>query len=306
MDKAAYKRFVFDASNGDAEVYAKHCDLILLALIGFIAIGHGNWAKVKYAENDPNFLLAANRLQLFSPEVSFEELRANVPFNDGPVSNLDQDSASIVCEALVNLLKGFPVAIDKLPDIYDLAVHANIPPSQPEQEVPDTKPEEQQALTQVPLGKPEASDDEPPAKRLRNQPLQVADLRNQKDAMTQTLAWIFKQKNPTFLQWRLNEKVRDVHQTVEKPWELAAKVTQVLVSATLASPTAEKTNSFDLAKLPPEAAASVADELQKVGILKPADKPKVTEQFGKRKAEDLFQEGKFRDCMRLCAEAFKD
>ena len=146
MDRAAYKRFVFDASNGDAEVYAKHCDLILLALIGFIAIGHGNWAKVKYTENDPNFLLAANRLQLFSPELSFEELRANVPSSEGPASNLDQNNANIVCEALVKLLKGFPIAIDKLPDIYDLAVHADIPPSQPEEEGPATKPEEQQAL----------------------------------------------------------------------------------------------------------------------------------------------------------------
>ena len=306
MDRAAYKRFVFDASNGDAEVYAKHCDLILLALIGFIAIGHGNWAKVKYTENDPNFLLAANRLQLFSPELSFEELRANVPSSEGPASNLDQNNANIVCEALVKLLKGFPIAIDKLPDIYDLAVHADIPPSQPEEEGPATKPEEQQALTQVPLGNPEASDEEQPAKRLRNKPLQVADLRNHKNAMTNTLAWILKQKNPTFLQWRLNEGVRDAQQTVEKPWELSAKVTQVLVSATLASPTANKTNSFDLVKLCPEAAASVANELEKVGILKPVDKAKVTEQFGKRKAEDLFQEDKFRACMTLCAEGFQE
>ena len=81
MDRVTYKRFVFDASNADTEVYAKHCDLILLALIGFIAIGHGNWAKVKYAEDDPNFMLVANRLQLFSAEVSFQELRAAVPFN---------------------------------------------------------------------------------------------------------------------------------------------------------------------------------------------------------------------------------
>lgn len=276
MDRAAYKRFVFDASNGDAEVYAKHCDLILLALIGFIAIGHGNWAKVKYTENDPNFLLAANRLQLFSPELSFEELRANVPSSEGPASNLDQNNANIVCEALVKLLKGFPIAIDKLPDIYDLAVHADIPPSQPEEEGPATKPEEQQALTQVPLGNPEASDEEQPAKRLRNKPLQVADLRNHKNAMTNTLAWILKQKNPTFLQWRLNERVRDAQQTV------------------------------DLVKLCPEAAASVANELEKVGILKPVDKAKVTEQFGKRKAEDLFQEDKFRACMTLCAEGFQE
>ena len=44
------------------------CDLLLLALIGLIAVGHGSWAKVKYPQEDEGFLLAANRLQLFSPD----------------------------------------------------------------------------------------------------------------------------------------------------------------------------------------------------------------------------------------------
>jgi len=105
MDRVSYKRFVFDASNTDAEVYAKQCDLILLALIGFIAMGHGNWAKVKYAQDDSDFVLAANRLQLFSPEVSFDELRAAVPDNEGPAPNLNQENADTVCQALVKLLK---------------------------------------------------------------------------------------------------------------------------------------------------------------------------------------------------------
>ena len=169
--------------------YAKHCDLILLALSGFIAIGYGNRAKARYAEDDPNFLLAANRLQLFSPELSFEELQTAVPVSAGPAPNLDQNSATDVCEALAKskLLKGFPIAIDKLPD-YDLTVHADILPSQLAHEPPEssTRPPEQQSLTQVALGNPEASDDEQPAKRLRHQPLQVADLRSHKDAVTKT------------------------------------------------------------------------------------------------------------------------
>ena len=67
---------------------------------------------------------------------------------------------------------------------------------------------------------------------------------------------------------------------MENHWDVAAKVTQVLVSATLASPTANTTNSFDLVKLPPETAASVANELEEVAIPKPAEKAKVAEQFG--------------------------
>ena len=312
MDRVTYKRFVFDASNTDAEVYAKHCDLILLALIGFIAIGHGNWAKVKYAEDDPNFMLAANRLQLFSPEVSFQELRAAVPFNEGPLPNLDQDNADTVCQALVKLLKGFPIAIDKLPDIQALAVHADIPPSQPDpgasQAVatsPHKKPEEQHVLTQVALGNPEASDDELPAKRLKDEPLQVADLRNHKDTMTKMLAWILKQKNHSMPQWRLNEKVREVHPTTEKSYVLAAKVTKLLISATLAVPTPNKTNSFDLVKVPQEDRDSIVIELEKVGILKPGDKQKVTVQLGKRDTAAVFEECKFQGCMALCAEGFK-
>ena len=114
---------------------------------------------------------------------------------EGALPKLDQDNADTVCQALVKLLKGFPIAIDKLPDIQALAVHADIPPSQPDpgasQAVatsPHKKPEEQHVLTQVALGNPEASDDEPPAKRLKDEPLQVADLRNHKDTLTKMLA----------------------------------------------------------------------------------------------------------------------
>lgn len=186
MDRVSYKRFVFDASNTDAEVYAKQCDLILLALIGFIAMGHGNWAKVKYAQDDSDFVLAANRLQLFSPEVSFDELRAAVPDNEGPAPNLNQENADTVCQALVKLLKGLPIALDKLPDIQARSEHADIPPSQAELEASQApsarnRPEEPHVLTQV--VPEEGTDEEPPAKRLRNEPLEVADLCNHREAI---------------------------------------------------------------------------------------------------------------------------
>lgn len=160
-------------------------------------------------------------------------------------------------------------------------------------------------LTQVALGNPEASDDEPPAKRLKDEPLQVADLRNHKDTMTKMLAWILKQKNHSMLQWRLNEKVREVHPTTEKSYVLAAKVTKLLISATLAVPTPNKTNSFDLVKVPQEDRDSTVIHLEKVGILKPGDKQKVTVQLGKRDTAAVFEECKFQECMALCAEGFK-
>ena len=267
MDRVSYKRFVFDASNTDAEVYAKQCDLILLALIGFIAMGHGNWAKVKYAQDDSDFVLAANRLQLFSPEVSFDELRAAVPDNEGPAPNLNQENADTVCQALVKLLKGLPIALDKLPDIQARSEHADIPPSQAElaaSQAPSARnrPEEPPVLTQV--VPEEGADEEPPAKRLRNEPLEVADLCNHREAMTKMLAWVLKQKNHSIFQWRLNEKVREVHPTTEKSYLFAAKITKLLVSATLAMPTPDKTNSFDLVKIPEAARISITAELEKV------------------------------------------
>ena len=107
------------------------------------------------------------------------------------------------------------------------------------------------------------------------------------------------------LQWRLSEKVRDVHPTTEKSYALAAKVTKLLLSATLAVPTPNKTNSFDLVKVPQDDRDSIVVELEKVGILTSGDKQKVKEQFGKRDIAAGFQECKFQECMALCAEGFK-
>ena len=152
-------------------------------------------------------------------------------------------------------------------------------------------------LTQVALGNPEASDDEPPAKRLKDEPLQVAELRNHKDTMTKMLAWILKQKNHSMLQWRLNEKVREVHPTTEKSYVLAAKVTKLLISATLAVPTPNKTNSFDLVKVPQEDRDSTVIHLEKVSRRSQSSWEKETLQ--------QFSKCKFRECMALCVEGFK-
>lgn len=311
MDKVAYKRFAFDPTIADAELYAKQCDLLLLALIGFVAVGHGSWAKIKYAEDDQSFMLAANRLQMFSPDVSFEQLRAAVPKAEGPTADIDQVHADTVCEALVNLLQGRPVSIDTLPDIHDLSVHAQIPatPTQAEpgsegrHRSPSQKREPAPVLTQVDLGNPEDSEEEVPAKRLREERLGVPELQEHREAMTKTLAWVLKQKNHTLQQWRVNEKAKDFHR--EKPWEVAAKVTKLLIGSTLARQTPGKPNSCDLVRVPDEHIVAVSNELQEIGILKAADVPKATEQLAKRQVNEGYDEQKFTDWMRICSDGFK-
>eukprot|EP00438_Fugacium_kawagutii_P032197 Skav209048 [mRNA] locus=scaffold2483:165932:166870:- [translate_table: standard] len=310
MDKAAYKRFAFDPSIADAELYAKQCDLLLLALIGLVAVGHGTWAKIKYPEDDENFLLAANRLQMFCPDVSFEEVRSAVPKAEGPSANIDQAHADTVCEALVNLLQGRPVSIDMLPDIHDSRVHARIPatPAEGEGEAERGSPSQElepapAVLTQVNAENPENSDEEAPAKKLREEVLGVPQLQQHREAMIKILVWVLKQKNHTLPQWRMNEKAKDVHP--EKSWEVAAKVTKLLVSSSLARQTPGKPNSFDLAKVPQEHVVTVSNALQEVGVLKPVDVQKGKEQLSKRQAADVYDEQKFTEWMKICAAGFK-
>ena len=126
----------------------------------------------------------ANRLQLFSPEVSFASVGAAVPFNEGPTSNIDQENADFVCQALVKLLQGHPVSIDVLPDASDPRARADIPPTQPEAAIAELKVEETHALTQVANRNPGASQEEPPTKRLRDEPLSARDLQGHSEAMT--------------------------------------------------------------------------------------------------------------------------
>ena len=78
--------------------------------------------------------------------------------------------------------------------VYDPRVHADIPPTQPETAIAELKAEETHALTQVANRNPGASQEEPPTKRLRDEPLSVRDLQEHTEAMTKTVGWVLKQK----------------------------------------------------------------------------------------------------------------
>ena len=52
-----------DPALADAEIYAKQCDILLLALVGLVVVQSGRWTKARYSHDDENFVLAANRLQ---------------------------------------------------------------------------------------------------------------------------------------------------------------------------------------------------------------------------------------------------
>ena len=92
--------------------------------------------------------------------------------------------------------------------------------------------------------------------------------------------------------------------TISKPWGLAAKVTEPLISASLARQAPNKTHSCDLVQVAGECIAKVTSDLQKVGILKSVDMAKVKEQFAKRETTDVFAEDKFEECMKLYADVF--
>lgn len=77
-------------------------------------------------------------------------------------------------------------------------------------------------------------------------------------------------------------------------------------STTLAVPTPNKTNSFDLVKVPQEDRDSILIELEKVGILKPGDKQKVTEQLGKETLQQVSKSVSSRSAWHCVQKASKD
>ena len=311
VDRAAYKQLVCDASLADAEVYTKQCELIFLALVGFVAIAQGRWAKTAYLPGDEDFMLAANRLQRLCPDVGFEQLRAAVPVEDGPSCALDQGKSDQVCAALIHLLNGRPVQIESLPHALLDGSSAEIPSTQaaaPAAEDSMETKRSQRMLTQEDIANPSDSEGEPQAKKLRDLPLTAADLQTHRDAMKKLLSWLIRQKNDTLRLFRVNEKAKEFLPTTDKPYEVAAKAAKLLSSGGLAQKSQAKASSLDLVKIPEASAGFVCAQLADVlGIGQAGDRQRqrLEEQLLRRPDPvQAFEMSKFEACMALCHEGF--
>ena len=76
-----------------------HVDLIILAMMGFPAVGPGRATLAAYAQDSENVVKAANRMMDWDPDVSLEELRLLVPQAGDDREEGDQEVADrLRCE----------------------------------------------------------------------------------------------------------------------------------------------------------------------------------------------------------------
>lgn len=305
---------LMDPALADAEIYAKQCDILLLALVGLVVVQSGRWTKARYSPDDENFALAANRLQKLCP-INFEALRKEVPHDkeDGLPCIINQEAADTVCHALANLLAGKPVQIDVLPDVFTganviLTQLRDIPPTQPPAAVATPSPKiapVRPVLTQVDMQNPEGSDSEqPPAKKLREQDITPEELRTHQDAIKKMIGWVMKQKRPCLQMWRLNEKAKNVS-AAEEPWKRAATVSKLLCAGGLAQKTADK-SVLQLLKPPVDEIEDICRQIaDTISIDKDSEIKQMQDQMGKRNLEsETWSAEAFKSMLRLCGEGF--
>eukprot|EP00959_Pyramimonas_sp_CCMP1952_P372618 7803038-Pyramimonas_sp.AAC.2 len=73
------KAFAQNPCTTEVQIHAVHVDLIILTMMGFLAVGPGRVGLAAYAQDNENFVRAANRMMDWDPDVSLEELRQLVP-----------------------------------------------------------------------------------------------------------------------------------------------------------------------------------------------------------------------------------
>ncbi len=307
---------LMDPALADAEIYAKQCDILLLALVGLVVVQCGRWTKARYSHDDENFALAANRLQKLCP-INFEVLRKEVPHEKekGLQCVINQEAADAVCHALANLLGGKPVQIDALPDVFTganviLTQLQDIPPTQPTSAAAATPSPKvapvQPVLTQVDMQNPEGSDSEqPPAKKLREHDITPEELRTHQDAIKKMIGWVLKQKHACLQMWRINEKAKLVS-AAEEPWSRAATVSKLLCAGGLAQKTLD-TSVVQLLKPPEDNIEGICQKLADViSICKDSEIKQMQEQMRKRTLEpETWNAEAFESMLRMCGDAFK-
>ena len=107
-------RYACDPYNSEAEVNTRLFEMLVLVFMGFVSISGCRWGIVSFPQNDEKFVRAANRLSEWDDGLKMDQLRENVPVENGAESHLHQDNADQVCRALKAMLGGAAISVDQV------------------------------------------------------------------------------------------------------------------------------------------------------------------------------------------------